>query len=94
MHTVCNDVAMPVEPEKDEGPATTISFLGLELDSVALEVRLTPRKPQEPKGSTEELEGKEGTQEERLALINGLPHAMHAVQSGQDGAIYGGCLCS
>ena len=32
---------MPVEPEKDEGPASTISFLGLELDSMAMEVRLT-----------------------------------------------------
>jgi len=40
MHTLCRQLGMPVEPKKDEGPATTISILGLELDSVAMEVRL------------------------------------------------------
>ncbi len=30
---------LPVEPEKDEGPATKIGVLGLELDSDVLEVR-------------------------------------------------------
>ena len=44
MHRVCGEVAMPVEPEKDEGPASTISFLGLELDSMAMEVRLPQEK--------------------------------------------------
>ena len=40
MFEVCEKVGLPVEPEKDEGPATTLVFLGLELDSVALLVRL------------------------------------------------------
>ncbi len=40
MHGICEQLGMPVEPEKDEGPATVISFLGLELDSTAMEVRL------------------------------------------------------
>ena len=40
MHVVCTKADMPVEPEKDEGPATTIVFLGLELDSTAQEIRL------------------------------------------------------
>ena len=44
MHAVCTRADMPIEPEKDEGPATTIVFLGLELDSIAQEVRLPQEK--------------------------------------------------
>ncbi len=44
MKAVCQQVGMPIEPEKDEGPATTITFLGLELDTIALEVRLPQEK--------------------------------------------------
>ena len=40
MHSACDRVGLPVEPEKDKGPATTISFVGIELDSIALEIRL------------------------------------------------------
>ena len=35
---------MPTEPSKDKGPVTVLSFLGLELDTVALEVRLPEEK--------------------------------------------------
>lgn len=43
MHEVCEILGMPVEPE-DEGPATTITFLGIELDSIAMEIRLPQEK--------------------------------------------------
>ena len=46
MHDVCNTLGMPTEPDKDEGPATVLSFLGLELDTVAQEVRLPWEKLQ------------------------------------------------
>lgn len=35
---------MPTKPDKCEGPATLITFLGLELDSEAHEVRLPQEK--------------------------------------------------
>ena len=44
MHETCEEVGLPAEPEKDEGPATSISFLGIELDTVALEIRLPGEK--------------------------------------------------
>ena len=44
MHETCEEVGLPTEPKKDEGPATTISFLGMELDTVALEIRLPAEK--------------------------------------------------
>lgn len=36
IHKTCEEVGLLTEPEKDEGPATTVSFFGLELDTVAL----------------------------------------------------------
>ena len=44
MHAACERLGQPVEPEKDEGPATRLLFLGIELDSMALELRLPPEK--------------------------------------------------
>ncbi len=41
MREVCRETGVPIEPNKDEGPATTI---GMELDTVALEVRLPQKK--------------------------------------------------
>ena len=33
---VCDQVGAPVKPEKVEGPSTTLGFLGIELDSIAM----------------------------------------------------------
>ena len=44
MHELCKELGLPAEPDKDEGPATSISFLGMELDSVAMEIRLPHKK--------------------------------------------------
>ena len=38
MRHICEEVGLPVDPEEEEGPATTISLLGTELDTVALEI--------------------------------------------------------
>lgn len=40
MQAACTEAGMPIEPEKNEDPATTISFLGLEFDSEQMEIRL------------------------------------------------------
>lgn len=40
MSDVCEDTGTPIEPEKTEGPSTTLTFLGIELDSIAMELRL------------------------------------------------------
>ena len=41
MHIACEEVDLPVEVEKDEGPASSITFIGIEFDSDALEIRLS-----------------------------------------------------
>ena len=44
MHQACDKMGLPTEPEKDEGPATRMPFLGIELDSMAMEIWLPPEK--------------------------------------------------
>lgn len=43
MLQVFEELGAPVEEDKSEGPATTLPFLGIEIDKVAMELRL-PRK--------------------------------------------------
>lgn len=40
MHHTCEMAGTLVEEEKSERPATTLPFLGIEIDSVAMELRL------------------------------------------------------
>ena len=41
---LCTELGLPTAPHKREGPSTTISFLGIEIDSVKQEVRLPQQK--------------------------------------------------
>ena len=75
---------MPIEPEKDEGPATTISFLGLELDSVAGEIRLPQEKLQKLRTMLGRWWGRKVCKKrELLSLIGSLTHAGRAVRPGR-----------
>ena len=76
MHEVAEMLGLPPEPEKDEGPATTISFLGMELDSVELEVRLPPEKLHRMRADLARWRGRKACrQRELLSLIGVLSHA-------------------
>ena len=44
MHHTCRVEGVPVEEEKLESPATTITFLGIEIDTKAMEIRLPQDK--------------------------------------------------
>ena len=44
MHELCQDLGLPVAKEKDEGPTTSLQFLGLVLDTRAMEIRLSHLK--------------------------------------------------
>ena len=41
---VCTELGIPIEPEKNEGPATTLSVLGIEFDTEAMMLRLPNTK--------------------------------------------------
>eukprot|EP00731_Ephydatia_muelleri_P014247 Em0007g1557a len=44
---VCEKLAIPVALDKQEGPATTITFLGITIDTTLQQLRLPPDKLQE-----------------------------------------------
>ena len=80
MHGVCERLGMPTEPSKDEGPATVLSFLGLELDTMALEVRLPEEKMRRLKVVLGSWRGRKACRkQELLSLIGSLTHACRAV---------------
>ena len=84
MHETCEEVGLPTEPEKDEGPATTISFLGIELDTVALEIRLPAEKLERLRTELGKWRGKKACRKrDLLSLIGVLSHACKAVRAGR-----------
>lgn len=44
MHDTCEDTGIPIETKISEGPCTKLTFLGIEIDSVAMEMRLPDTK--------------------------------------------------
>ena len=77
-------VGLPVEPEKDEGPATKIGVLMLELDSEALEVRLPPEKLCHLRALLASWRGRKACRKrELLSLIGFLTHEGKAVRAGR-----------
>ena len=84
MQAACERVGFPVEPEKSEGPATTISFLGVELDSRMLEIRLPKEKLDRLRAELKEWRGRKACRKrELLSLIGSLSHACKAVRAGR-----------
>ena len=89
--TLCAELGFPVAPEKTEGPATSLIFLGIEIDTMAQQLRLPEEKLQRlltalyqwmsqatcptPRGS--------GKKRELLSLIGLLNHAAVVVRPGR-----------
>ena len=44
MTTTCEWAGLPVEPSESVGPATSLTFLGIEMDSIENSFRLPPNK--------------------------------------------------
>ena len=83
MHKTCEEANIPVEPEKDEGPARVITFLGLQLDTVKMEVRLPQEKLEKLKELANWKGRKAGRKRDLLSLIGLLTHAGKAVKPGR-----------
>ena len=81
---VCNLLGVPVALDKLEGPSTSLTFLGLELDSNRQEIRLPPTKIRE---ITAELDrwscAHKTTKRKLLSLIGVLSFAARAVPAGR-----------
>ena len=83
MLQVCQELGMPVAMEKSEGPATCLTFLGIELDSSLQQLRLTLTKLQDITSLTKSWLGKRSsTKRELLSLIGKLAFAAKVVPAG------------
>ena len=75
---------MTLAPEKTEGPATRLTVLGVEIDSVAMELRLPPEKSARLASLLEVWHGKKtGTRRELESLVGTLQHASKVVRPGR-----------
>ena len=81
---VCEEAGMPTEPEKEEGPTTELVFLGMELDSRQLVIRLPEEKLQRMRSTLERWRGmKSCKKRDLLSIIGVLSHASKAIRAGR-----------
>jgi len=80
----CLRLGMPLDPNKEEGPSTVLTFLGIEIDSVKLEVRLPQEKLSELNNLLARWRGMKSCKRRDLeSLVGSLNHACKAVRPGR-----------
>ena len=84
MTQVCATLNVPIKLEKTEGPATSLTFLGISLDSVAMKASITPERKAELAAAITALQGKHTcTKRQLLSLIGKLAFACKVVPPGR-----------
>ena len=74
---------VPVAPEKIEGPSTSLTFLGIELDTVHLEMRLPHNKKDEILSTVHRILSSNRVNKRELASVVGkLSFASRAIVAG------------
>ena len=82
--STCRNLGVPAAHDKLEGPSTTITFLGLELDSVSREIRLPMDKLVSLLDQLDHWPmGHKTTKRKLLSLIGVLSFAAKAVPAGR-----------
>ena len=84
MIDLCSYLGVPLAKEKREGPTTCLTFLGIEIDTIAGEVRLPRPKLHQLCVLLEEWSTqKRCTKRELLSIAGKLQHASTVVQAGR-----------
>ena len=84
MKAVCEEAGMATEPEKGEGPTTVLSFLGMELDSDQMVIRLPEGKLQLLQSTLHSWRGmKTCKKRDLLSIIGVLSHACKFIRAGR-----------
>ena len=82
--SLCKRLGVPVSQKKLEGPATTLVFLGVELDTEAQELRLPGEKLSHLRSIITAWRNKKScTKRDLLSLIGHLQHACKVVRYGR-----------
>ena len=81
---LCDQLGVPVAADKLSGPSTKLTFLGIELDTVRMELRLPSEKLERLKGVITEWQSRKVCSKRDLqSLIGQLQHACRVVRSGR-----------
>lgn len=81
---VCEELGFQVAQEKTEGPATTITLLGIEVDSERLELRLPQAKLQKLREVVEKWRRRRAcTKRDLQSLVGHLNHACKVIRPGR-----------
>ena len=80
----CQELGIPLAPEKLEGPSHILTFLGIEFDTIHMEARLPDEKlVRIPTSLSSWLTKKKATKREILSLVGLLQHASKVVRPGR-----------
>jgi hypothetical protein len=84
MFDTCKELGIPVASHKTAGPSTCLTFLSIEIDSAALELRLPQEKLHKLKDMLIEWQFKKVCSREQLeSLLGHLNHACSVVKPGR-----------
>ena len=84
LQRVCQELGVPLAPEKQDGPAAVLTFLGIEIDTIRQELRLPAEKLQRLLQMVDEWENQKAcTRRELESLIGILQHACKVIQPGR-----------
>ena len=82
--SLCKDLGVPLATDKLEGPSTSLSFLGIILDTHRMEIRLPSDKLSRIQDMLKSwLSKKKATKREILSLVGTLQHATKVVRPGR-----------
>ena len=80
----CQRLGMPLDENKEEGPSEVLTFLGMEIDAVKMEVRLPQEKLTEMRALLKRWRGMKSCKRRDLeSLVGSLNHACKAVRPGR-----------
>ncbi len=84
LKATCSELGMPLDEAKEEGPSEVLTFLGIEIDTVNMEVRLPQAKVNELMGTLERWRGMKSCRRRDLeSIVGSLNHACKAVRPGR-----------
>uniref|UniRef100_A0A1X7TP25 Reverse transcriptase domain-containing protein n=1 Tax=Amphimedon queenslandica TaxID=400682 RepID=A0A1X7TP25_AMPQE len=82
--SVFGSLGLPLEPSKLEGPTTCLTFLGIEVDTVSLQLRLPTDKLDRLLNELKEVQGRKVISKRELQSLTGLlQHACKVVRPGR-----------
>ncbi len=82
--TTCSELELPLAADKQVGPTTCLEFLGIELDTDQLEMRLSEEKRARVKDLVAAWRGKKSCHKRELeSLVGSLQHASKVVRPGR-----------